>query len=77
VWRSRNFVPAVKVKPVLQATVLERLVQLLAASVRDGCAPRGCADTYKGGTSRASEGVESRDELGDERTKAAYKMCSI
>ena len=58
--------------------VLERLVlqvQLLAASVRDGCAPRGCTDTHTGGTSRAGEGVESRDGLGDERTEAA-QACS-
>jgi len=31
-------------------------VQLLAASVRDGCAPRGCTDTYTGRTSQAGEG---------------------
>ena len=58
--------------------VLERLVlqvQLLAASVRDGCAPRGCTDTHTGGTSRAGEGVVSRDGLGDERTEAA-EACS-
>ena len=56
----------------------ERLVlqvQLLAASVRDGCAPRGCTETHTGGTSRAGEGVESRDRLGDERTEAA-QACS-
>jgi hypothetical protein len=44
----------------------ERLVlqiQLLATSVRDGCAPRGCTDTY---TSRAGEGVECRDGMRDE-----------
>jgi hypothetical protein len=37
-------------------------VQLLAASVRDGCAPRGYTDTYTGRTSRAGEGGESRDD---------------
>ncbi len=58
--------------------VLERLVlqvQLLATSVRDDCAPRGCTDAHTGGTSRAGEGVESRDGLGDERTEGA-QACS-
>ena len=51
--------------------VLERLVlqvKRLAASVRDGCTPCGCTDTRVGGTSRAGEGVESRNGLGDKRT---------
>ena len=54
--------------------VLERLVlqvQLLATSVQDGCAPRGCTNIHTGRTSQAGEGVESRDGLGDERTEAA------
>ncbi|OCK72732.1 hypothetical protein K432DRAFT_455751 [Lepidopterella palustris CBS 459.81] len=60
--------------------VLERLVlqvQLLAASVRDVCAPRGCTDTHTGGTSRAGEGAESRDGLGDERSEAAQACSGI
>ncbi len=58
--------------------VLERLVlqvQLLDASVQDGCAPRRCTDTHTGGTSRADEEVESRNGLGDERTEGA-QACS-
>ena len=58
---------------VLECLVLQ--VELLAASVRDGCAPRGCTDTHTSRTSRAGEGVESRDGLGDERTEAA-QACS-
>ena len=48
--------------------VLERLVlqvQLLAASVRDGC-----TDAYMGGTSRAGKGMESRGGLGEEKPQA-------
>jgi len=58
--------------------VLERLVlqvELLAASIRDSCAPRGYTDTHTGRTSRAGEGVESQDGLGDKRTEAA-QACS-
>jgi hypothetical protein len=61
-------VPQVLERPVLQ-------VQLLVASVRDGCAPRGCTDAHTGGTSRAGEGVESRDGLGGKRTEEA-RVCS-
>jgi hypothetical protein len=43
--------------PSTGALVLQ--VQLLAASVRDGYALRGCTDTHTGGTSLAGEGVES------------------
>ena len=57
------------VPQILECVVLQ--VELLAASVRDGCTPRGYTDTYTGKTSRAGEGVESRDGLGDERTEAA------
>jgi hypothetical protein len=54
--------------------VLERLVlqvQLLAASIRDGYALCGCTDTHThtGGTSRAGEGVESRDDWEMKDTK--------
>jgi len=55
--------------------VLERLVlqvPLLATCVQDGCAPRGCTDTYM---SRAGEGVECRDGMGGERTEGA-RACS-
>jgi hypothetical protein len=38
-----------------------------STSVRDGYALR--ADTYTGRTSRAGEGVESQDELGDKEPK--------
>lgn len=58
--------------------VLERLVlqfELLAASVPDGCAPRGCTDIHTGRTLRDGEGVESRDGLGNKRTNAA-QACS-
>jgi hypothetical protein len=34
-------------------------------------APRGCTDTHTGGTSRAGEGLESQDGLGDKRTEGA------
>jgi hypothetical protein len=51
---------------VLEYLVLQ--VKPLAASVRDGCALRGCTDTHThihtGRTSRAGEGVDSRDGLG-------------
>ena len=55
--------------------VLERLVlqvKLPAASVRDGCAPRGCTGIYMGRTSRASERVQSLDGLGDERAEVMF-----
>jgi hypothetical protein len=48
-------------------------VELLAAPVRDGCAPRRHTDTHThthmGRTSRAGEGVESRDDWEMKDTK--------
>lgn len=45
-------------------------VELLATSIRDGCASCACTDTYKSRTAPAGDGVEIRDGTasGTERT---------
>jgi hypothetical protein len=53
--------------------VLERLV--LQVCMRRLCTARMYGHTHTGRMSQAGEGVESRDRLGDERTKAA-QACS-
>lgn len=52
--------------------VLERLVLHLYETAGT---PRECTDTHTGGTSRAGEGVESQDGLGEKRTEGA-QACS-